>query len=82
MMIASSKLYLLQGVYASIVILVNFMVLLVQRLLNHKRLHYKWRNDLQPWQERRASEYVTRAPLSSVNLVGGVASEINAVYPR
>jgi photosystem II CP43 chlorophyll apoprotein len=37
----------------------------------------KIRNDIQPWQERRAAEYDT--PLSSLNSVGGVATEINSV---
>ena len=39
----------------------------------------KLRNDIQPWQERRAAEYMTHAPLGSLNSVGGVATEINAV---
>jgi photosystem II CP43 chlorophyll apoprotein len=37
------------------------------------------RSDIQPWQERRAAEYMTHAPLGSLNSVGGVATEINAV---
>jgi photosystem II CP43 chlorophyll apoprotein len=37
------------------------------------------RNDIQPWQERRAAEYMTHAPLGSLNSVGGVATEINSV---
>jgi photosystem II CP43 chlorophyll apoprotein len=37
------------------------------------------RNDIQPWQVRRASEYMTHAPLGSLNSVGGVATEINSV---
>jgi photosystem II CP43 chlorophyll apoprotein len=32
-----------------------------------------------PWQERRAAEYMTHAPLGSLNSVGGVATEINSV---
>jgi hypothetical protein len=28
-------------------------------------------NDIQPWQERRAAEYMTHAPLGSLNSVGG-----------
>jgi photosystem II CP43 chlorophyll apoprotein len=43
------------------------------------------RNDIQPWQERRAAEYMTHAPLGSLNSVGGVATEINTfnyVSPR
>nr|NP_041892.1 photosystem II 44 kDa protein [Euglena gracilis]P05700.2 RecName: Full=Photosystem II CP43 reaction center protein; AltName: Full=PSII 43 kDa protein; AltName: Full=Protein CP-43; Flags: Precursor [Euglena gracilis]CAA50079.1 PSII polypeptide (CP43) [Euglena gracilis] len=39
----------------------------------------KLKNDVQPWQERRAAEYMTHAPLGSLNSVGGVATEINAV---
>merc|ERR1711976_591203 len=39
----------------------------------------KLKNDIQPWQERRAAEYMTHAPLGSLNSVGGVATEINAV---
>ena len=34
----------------------------------------KIRNDIQPWQERRAAEYMTHAPLGSLNSVGGVAT--------
>ena len=39
----------------------------------------KLKNDIQPWQERRSAEYMTHAPLGSLNSVGGVATEINAV---
>jgi hypothetical protein len=39
----------------------------------------KIRNDIQPWQERRAAEYMTHAPLGALNSVGGVATEINSV---
>jgi photosystem II CP43 chlorophyll apoprotein len=39
----------------------------------------KLKNDIQPWQERRSAEYITHAPLGSLNSVGGVATEINAV---
>jgi len=39
----------------------------------------KVKNDIQPWQARRAAEYMTHAPLGSLNSVGGVATEINAV---
>ncbi|NJO76435.1 MAG: photosystem II reaction center protein CP43 [Leptolyngbyaceae cyanobacterium RM1_406_9] len=45
----------------------------------------KLKNDIQPWQIRRASEYMTHAPLGSINSVGGLATEINAfnfVSPR
>ncbi|PSO69606.1 MAG: photosystem II 44 kDa subunit reaction center protein [Cyanobacteria bacterium QS_1_48_34] len=45
----------------------------------------KVRNDIQPWQARRAAEYMTHAPLGSINSVGGVATEINSfnfVSPR
>ncbi|MCL7027480.1 hypothetical protein MKW94_023269 [Papaver nudicaule] len=37
------------------------------------------KKDIQPWQERRSAEYMTHAPLGSLNFVGGVATEINAV---
>jgi photosystem II CP43 chlorophyll apoprotein len=33
----------------------------------------KLKKDIQPWQERRSAEYMTRAPLGSLNSVGGVA---------
>jgi len=39
----------------------------------------KLKSDIQPWQERRSAEYMTHAPLGSLNSVGGVATEINAV---
>lgn len=39
----------------------------------------KLQTDIQPWQERRAAEYMTHAPLGSLNSVGGVATEINTV---
>jgi photosystem II CP43 chlorophyll apoprotein len=39
----------------------------------------KLRTDIQPWQIRRAAEYMTHAPLGSLNSVGGVATEINSV---
>ncbi|PHT62429.1 Photosystem II CP43 reaction center protein [Capsicum annuum] len=35
--------------------------------------------DIQPWQERRSTKYMTHASLGSLNSVGGVATEINAV---
>jgi photosystem II CP43 chlorophyll apoprotein len=41
--------------------------------------------DLQAWQERRAAESMTHAPLGSLNSVGGVATEVNSmnyVSPR
>ena len=34
---------------------------------------------IQPWQERRSSEYMTHAPLGSLNSVGGVATEMNGI---
>jgi len=37
------------------------------------------RTRIQPWQERLAAEYMTHAPLGSLNSVGGVATEINGV---
>jgi photosystem II CP43 chlorophyll apoprotein len=39
----------------------------------------KLRSDVQSWQERRAGEFMTHAPLGSLNSVGGVATEVNAV---
>jgi photosystem II CP43 chlorophyll apoprotein len=45
----------------------------------------KIQSDIQTWQERRAAEYMTHAPLGSLNSVGGVATEINSmnyVSPR
>uniref|UniRef100_UPI003001A20D photosystem II CP43 chlorophyll apoprotein n=1 Tax=Cephaleuros lagerheimii TaxID=2738443 RepID=UPI003001A20D len=39
----------------------------------------KLKTDIQPWQERRAAEYMTHAPLGSLNSVGGVATEVNAI---
>jgi photosystem II CP43 chlorophyll apoprotein len=45
----------------------------------------KIKADIQPWQVRRAAEYMTHAPLGSINSVGGVATEINSfnyVNPR
>lgn len=38
----------------------------------------KLRHDVQPWQIRRAAEYMTHAPLGSLNSVGGVATEPNS----
>ena len=40
---------------------------------------YKIKLDIQTWQERRSAEYMTHAPLGSLNSVGGVATEINSV---
>ncbi|KAF4395970.1 hypothetical protein F8388_013139 [Cannabis sativa] len=37
------------------------------------------KKDIYPWQEWRSAEYMTHAPLGSLNSVGGVATEINAV---
>lgn len=45
----------------------------------------KIQNNIQTWQERRSAEYMTHAPLGSLNSVGGVATEINSlnyVSPR
>jgi photosystem II CP43 chlorophyll apoprotein len=39
----------------------------------------KLQNDIQPWQVRRAAEYMTHAPLASINSVGGVITEPNSV---
>jgi photosystem II CP43 chlorophyll apoprotein len=35
--------------------------------------------DIQPWEERRAADFMSHAPLGSLNSVGGVATEINSV---
>ena len=40
---------------------------------------YKIQSDIQTWQERRAAEYMTHAPLGSLNSVGGLATEINSI---
>ena len=40
---------------------------------------YKIKKDIQCWQERRAAEFMTHAPLGSLNSVGGVATEVNSV---
>ena len=40
---------------------------------------YKLKSDVQTWQERMAAEYMTHAPLGSLNSVGGVATEVNSV---
>ena len=45
----------------------------------------KLKNDVQPWQVRRAAEYMTHAPNGSINSVGGVITEpnsVNYVNPR
>ena len=45
----------------------------------------KIRNDIQPWQVRRAAEYMTHAPNGSINSVGGIITEPNSfnyVNPR
>ncbi|NEO87894.1 MAG: photosystem II reaction center protein CP43 [Spirulina sp. SIO3F2] len=45
----------------------------------------KLRYDIQPWQVRRASEYMTHAPNGSLNSVGGIITEPNSfnyVNPR
>ena len=39
----------------------------------------KIETDIETWQERRGSEYMTHAPLGSLNSVGGVATEVNSV---
>ncbi len=38
----------------------------------------KIRNDIQPWQLRRAAEYMTHAPNGSINSVGGIITEPNS----
>ena len=40
---------------------------------------YKIKKDIQCCQERRAAEFMTHAPLGSLNSVGGVATEVNSV---
>ena len=45
----------------------------------------KIKNDVQPWQIRRAAEYMTHAPNGSLNSVGGLITETNGfnyVNPR
>jgi len=45
----------------------------------------KLKNDIQPWQIRRAAEYMTHAPNGSLNSVGGIITDINGfnyVNPR
>jgi len=45
----------------------------------------KLKNDIQPWQIRRAAEYMTHAPNGSINSVGGIITDINGfnyVNPR
>nr|GEX81129.1 photosystem II CP43, chloroplastic [Tanacetum cinerariifolium] len=37
------------------------------------------KKDIQPWQERHSAEYMTHVPLGSLNSIGGVAIDINAV---
>ena len=39
----------------------------------------KIQSDIQTWEERRGAEYMTHAPLGSLNSVGGVATEINSI---
>jgi len=39
----------------------------------------KIQNDIQPWQIRRSAEYMTHAPLASINSVGGVITEPNSI---
>ncbi len=38
----------------------------------------KIKNDIQPWQLRRAAEYMTHAPNGSLNSVGGIITEPNS----
>ncbi len=45
----------------------------------------KIKNDIQPWQIRRAAEYMTHAPNGSINSVGGIITDVNGfnyVNPR
>ena len=54
-----------------------FRFLLFEHLYGLEPL--KLQRDLEPWQERRAGELMTHAPLGSLNSVGGVATEVSAV---
>jgi len=40
----------------------------------------KLKNDIQPWQLRRAAEYMTHAPNGSINSVGGIITEPNSGF--
>jgi len=40
----------------------------------------KLKNDIQPWQVRRAAEYMTHAPNGSINSVGGIITEPNSGF--
>jgi photosystem II CP43 chlorophyll apoprotein len=40
----------------------------------------KLKNDIQPWQIRRAAEYMTHAPNGSINSVGGIITEPNSGF--
>jgi photosystem II CP43 chlorophyll apoprotein len=52
----------------------------IENIRNSKGIDIsKITNDIQSWSERRAADYMTHAPLGSINSVGGVATEINAV---
>ncbi|MGG6270089.1 photosystem II reaction center protein CP43 [Leptolyngbya sp. AN03gr2] len=45
----------------------------------------KLKHDIQPWQIRKASKYMTHAPVGSLNSVGGLSTELNSfnfVGPR
>jgi hypothetical protein len=42
----------------------------------------RFKKDMLPWQEWRLAEYMTRAPLGSLNSVGGVATKMNAFLGR
>jgi photosystem II CP43 chlorophyll apoprotein len=39
----------------------------------------KFRYDIQTWQERRAADFMTHAPLGSINSVGGIPTEVNGI---
>jgi photosystem II CP43 chlorophyll apoprotein len=58
----------------------------IEPLRGHNGLDLdKIKNDVQPWQIRRAAEYMTHAPNGSINSVGGVITEPNSfnyVNPR
>ena len=39
----------------------------------------KIQSDVQAWEDRRAAEFMTHAPIGSLNSVGGLATEINSI---
>jgi photosystem II CP43 chlorophyll apoprotein len=52
----------------------------VENLRESKGLDvYKIRSDLQTWADRRSAEFMTHAPLGSLNSVGGLSTEVNSI---